>query len=96
MIRLNAVEQSCEEVLLLVRDAMAPGRKSLSPKDHMELAGRVRNALRKLEYKHYGCVLGLHSGPCQCKEDLASGQQRASTDSRERSQKFAPEDQSRQ
>lgn len=64
--RLNPIEQECQTVLIMLRDMMAPGRGKIDHISHMELCGRVRDALEKLQNKEYGCATGKHAGPCQC------------------------------
>ena len=67
---LNIVESTCKAVLEEIRDLMAPGHMKLNPKDHMELSGRVRDCLRFLTNKEYGCDSGRHASPCDCKPGL--------------------------
>jgi hypothetical protein len=66
MAGLNQIERDCQDVLIMIRDMMAPGHP-VGHATHTELSGRVRDVLRKLTNKEYGCVLGIHSGHCQCK-----------------------------
>jgi hypothetical protein len=69
MTHLNAVEQECQTILVILNEMMSPGKGSLSHFNHMELHGQVRDVVRKLQNKEFGCVLGLHASKCQCKED---------------------------
>lgn len=68
MSRLSVVEQECQMVLVILNEMMTPGKGSINHFDHMELHGKVRDAVRKLQYKEYGCALGIHASRCQCQE----------------------------
>ena len=67
MERLTSVEKQCQDVLVLISDMMAPGRR-MNAVTHTEIAGRVRDALTKLQNKEYGCASGKHAVACTCKE----------------------------
>lgn len=66
MDRLNSIEIACRDVLLEIRDLMAPGHPTMNTRGHMELSGRVRDCLVLLMNKEGGCVHGLHAGYCDC------------------------------
>lgn len=68
MIRLSKVEKECQMVLTMISEMMSPGKGSMSHVEHTELCGRVRDCVRKLQFKEHGCVLGIHSERCKCKE----------------------------
>ncbi len=70
MSRLNAIEQECQTILVILLDLMGAGHRKLDSKEHMELTGKVRNCVQLLVNKEFGCKLGKHSGPCACKEAL--------------------------
>lgn len=67
---LNALEKESKEIIESLLDLMGAGRQKMSYVSHMELMGRMRDCLRHLVNKEYGCSSGLHAGPCDCKGDL--------------------------
>ena len=69
---LSLVERDCQDVLIMIRDMMAPGHP-ITNVTHTEIAGRVRDVLRKLQNKEYGCSTGKHSGFCACKGGYDGG-----------------------
>lgn len=70
MSRLTTLEQECQAVLLSIRDlwTLSPHRTSVN--SFMDIMGELRRVLKHLENKEFGCAMGVHASPCQCKEGV--------------------------
>jgi hypothetical protein len=65
MSKLNLVEEEVLETLERLRETLAAGR-SVSRLAYLDVMTLVRDAIVKLQNKKYGCMTGLHAGPCSC------------------------------
>jgi len=65
---LSPLESESLEVLHKIQDAW--GAKYITHARYLGLMGDVRDVVKKLENRQYGCATGLHAGPCACKEVL--------------------------
>lgn len=66
MIKLTALEEEANEVLRNTLNALT-GRLIMR-ETYMELMGKIRDMLTKLENKRGGCPTGRHSIECLCHE----------------------------
>lgn len=63
---LTDLEREALEVLLLLKSNL---EKKLTRLEFMEFMGHVRDTIKHLENKHYGCPTGRHSSTfCDCKK----------------------------
>ncbi len=69
--KLNPIERECQDVLMMVREVLSPHHPTFTPKrDVIEVMGAVREALKKLDNKDYGCASGRHAGYCTCNGEV--------------------------
>lgn len=57
-------EKDCHHLLLRLSDSVTGGKK-LNRRDYLELMGNLRDQIRVLDNKAYGCPTGQHSGDCK-------------------------------
>ena len=61
---LTPLEAECLEMWLQVQERLS--RHKIGQWEYMELMGLIRDIIRKLENKSFGCVTGLHVSHCTC------------------------------
>ena len=64
MARLTPLEAEALDVLQMVVDVFT---HPVYRNQYKLVMGRVRDILKKLENKKYGCATGRHMGACECK-----------------------------
>ena len=65
---ITPLEKESLEVFRLVLMKMTG--KPLGNMDFIEFMGHIRDIVRKLENKEYGCASGKHASTCQCQEAI--------------------------
>lgn len=64
---LTPVELECRNALEAVQEMFDLPHHQTTVRNLMTVLGKVRDALRKLKNKEYGCAAGIHRGtPCPC------------------------------
>ncbi len=58
------LEKEIQEIL--TETIYCCGKKRITPRTFMYMMGYLRDLIRKLENKRFGCPTGLHSSNCLC------------------------------
>lgn len=79
MNELTPFEEECEAVLLLIREVWFGSPKKLRRYEITAIRAQIREALRHLENKRFGCTSGLHAGGCTCRDGVPGKSTRGKT-----------------
>ena len=73
MSRLTNLETECQDVMAVVMNYLTTNasKRSDAPQErYMTILNLLRNSMRHLENKEYGCNSGLHSSHCDCRPGI--------------------------
>lgn len=66
---LNPLEQEILECLLQTREYFGAGRTPVKRYTFYQIMSHLRDMIKKLENKQFGCSTGTHTGNCNCLGD---------------------------